>query len=554
MVILGVADNHDAAAALVVDGRLVAAASQERFDRRKNSGRFPWDAIDACLARAGLAPAEVDRVAVGTGFTPPWLVRRFPGTRRDDVVGHGQMTWLLHAYVLYQVGLQRAGLAGIETRACQRVLAPRLHARGFTRAGLAILDHHTCHAESAWRTQPRERCLVLTTDAMGDGLTATASVGGPEGLRRVASQSGLAAVNMFYSRVTEHLGFTPLRHEGKVTGLAAYAEPPEALLAHLRGKLRVEGGRFVRESYALPVDRAFYRGLDRWSREEVAAGAQRVLEEAVLAWVTHQVRQTGVSDVALAGGLYGNVKLNQRIAALPEVSSLWVFPNMGDGGLAAGAALLAAGAPPARLDHVFLGPAYGEDALADALRGLSATRPEDPVRAVADRLAAGKVAARFAGAMEYGPRALGNRSILARPDDPAINATLNTRLRRSEFMPFAPVMRAEDAPALLVGHDKAPEAARFMTVCFPATDRLRRLAPAAVHVDGTVRPQVIHERDSEMYRLLGLLGERTGSPVLVNTSFNMHEEPIVNTPHDAVRAWSDGQLDVLWMGPFLLER
>jgi carbamoyltransferase len=366
----------------------------------------------------------------------------------------------------------------------------------------------------------------------------------------VAAQSGLAAVNTFYSRVTEHLGFTPLRHEGKVTGLAAYATAPEALLAHLRTKLRVEDGRFVRENYALPVDRGFFRALDRWSREEVAAGAQQVLEEAVVAWVRHRVTQTGVSDVSLAGGLYGNVKLNQRIAAMPEVSSLWVFPNMGDGGLATGAALLSAGATPRALEDVFLGPAYDEAAMGDALRGLGATRPADAVAEVAARLAAGEVVARFSGAMEYGPRALGNRSILARPDDPAINATLNARLRRSEFMPFAPMIRAEDAPALLRGFEKAPDAARFMTVCFDGTDTLKRLAPAAVHVDGTVRPQVIHPRDTELYRLLTLVPGH----VLLNTSFNLHEEPIVCTPADAVRAWAEGRLDALWMGPFLVSR
>lgn len=552
MRVLGIADNHDAACALVVDGRLVGAASQERYDRIKNSGHFPWAAIEDVLGLAGLRPADVDAVAFGTTFTPPWLVRRFPRLRPEEAVGHGQFTYLLNLYVQYQSALQRAGAVGVERASNRRLLTRRLAERGF-RAPVTLLDHHTAHAESAWRTQPRHRCLVFTADAMGDGLTATVSLGGPEGLRRIASQSGFAALNTCYSRVTEWLGFTPLRHEGKVTGLAALAAPPPPLLAHFRRQLRCEGGRFNRTNYLLPQspgDR-FYRELARWRREEVAAAVQAVVEEAVSAWVAWHVRATGVADIALAGGLFGNVKLNQRLAGLPEVRSLWVFPNMGDGGLAAGAALVVAGVAPHRLPHVLLGPAPVLDGPPDP----RATRPADLVGAVVDRLVAGRVVARCDGPMEYGPRALGNRSILVRPDDPSINTTLNARLRRSDFMPFAPMVRAEDAPSLFVGYPRAADAARFMTVCFDCTDRMRRLAPATVHVDGTARPQVVHaDEQPALHAILTAFHARTGIPALVNTSFNLHEEPIVRTTEDALRAFREGRLDSLVVGPFLLDR
>lgn len=555
MRVLGIADNHDAAAAVVVDGRLVAAASEERYDRQKNSGRFPWSAIDACLSRAGLAAGEVDRVVFGTTFTPPWVVRRFAALRPDEGVGHGQFTPLLNAYILYQSVMQRSGAVGLERSASTRLLTERLATRGFV-APVELYDHHTCHAWSAWATQPEPGCLVLTADAMGDGLTCTVSVGGHDGPRRVASQSGFAALNTCYSRVTEWLGFTPLRHEGKVTGLAAYVPPPPALLDHFRGQLRCVDGRFTRQNYLLPQrkDDRFYRELGRWSREEVAAAVQAVVEEAVCAWVRWHVRATGRGSLALAGGLFGNVKLNQRIAELPEVRSVWVFPNMGDGGLCVGAALRAAGARPSRLPHVFLGSEADEPAMRRALGDRPRLRPADVDEAVVDRLVAGRVVARFDGAMEFGPRALGNRSILVRPDDPAINDTLNRRLRRSEFMPFAPMVRAEDAPELLVGWDRARDTSRYMTMCFTVTERMRRGAPAAVHVDGTARPQVVHAGESPaLHRLLTAVGERTGVPVLVNTSFNLHEEPIVCTPGDALRAFDEGRLDTLQLGPYLLD-
>lgn len=555
MRVLGIADNHDAAAAVVVDGRLVAAASEERFDRRKNSGRFPWAAIDDVLARAGLRPGDLDRVVLGTTFTPPWVVRRFSWLRPEEGVGHGQFTPLLNAYIVYQSVMRRLGGVELERRASTRLLRRRLAERGFS-APLALYDHHTCHAWSAWATQTETDCLVLTADAMGDGLTCTVSVGEPGGPRRIAAQSGFAALNTCYSRVTEWLGFTPLRHEGKVTGLAAFAPPPPALLEHFRGQLRCVEGRFVRQNYLLPQRKndRFYRELGRWSREEVAAAVQAVVEEAVCAWVRWHARATGRSTVALAGGLFGNVKLNQRVAELPEVRSVWVFPNMGDGGLCAGAALRAAAARPHRLPHVFLGSEVDEAAIRAALGTRPWLRPEDVEAAVVDRLVAGKVVARFDGPMEYGPRALGNRSILVRPDDPGINHSLNRRLRRSEFMPFAPMIRAEDAPELLVGWERAREAARFMTVCFPVTPRLRRMAPAAVHVDGTVRPQVVHAEELPvLHRILSRVGERTGVPVLVNTSFNLHEEPIVRTPEEALRAFDEGRLDCLQLGPYVLD-
>ena len=558
MLVLGIADNHDSGAAVYLDGRLVSAVNQERVDRVKNSGAFPWGAIDAALEVAGASERDVDRIVIGSGFTPSAALRAFPD-QHASAREQGQFSPLLHAYVVYQSALRATGLHTIELDACREILKRRLKARPFGTAEVEIMDHHRVHAEAAYRTQGRPRALLLTVDAMGDGTSVTVSEAKDGQIDRIYRQSGLSAINTFYSRVTEFLGFTANRHEGKVTGLAAFVEPPPPLLEHLRGRLSFRGPGFSRVSLrrAERRDDPFWVALEQWSREEIAAAAQRVFEEAVTAFVRYWIERTGLRDVAVAGGAFANVKLNQRIAEMPEVDSLWVLPHMGDGGLAVGAVLAAVAARPEPLQTAYLGPAFTDQQhyKALSLADLPRVNQQGSVDRVVDLLCAGKVVARFDGAMEWGPRALGNRSILVRPDDPTVNTWLNDRLQRTEFMPFAPIVRSEDAPRYFNGLDKAPEAARFMTVCLEATQRFRVDCPGAVHVDGTARPQVLHYHENPvLYRVLEAVGQRTGVPVLINTSFNIHEEPIVCTPGDAARAWKKAKLDALWLGEYLVER
>jgi carbamoyltransferase len=564
MIVLGVADNHDAGAALVIEGRPVAAVNQERVSRVKNAGGFPRGAIDATLAAAGVRPGDVDRVVFGTAFTPSLALRALPGwhaERRHD----GQFSPLLHAYIVYQSALQKSGLHALEIDACKALLRRKLRDMRFDAADVRMMDHHEAHAQGAYRTSGMADALVLTVDGMGDGTSATAWLGQGGELLPLWRQSGLACINTFYSRVTELLGFTPIRHEGKVTGLAALAEPPPALLAHLRQRIAFDGAAFRRMDPLRPdrADDPWWAELRRWPREELAAAAQRVLEEVVCAFVQRWCRQTGQRQVAVAGGAFANVRLNQRVAELPEVDALWVCPHMGDGGLALGAALGSVGAAPDHLPHVFLGPEFSARDLVKALgRGglrfdeAGATTSPGGVRGDVERVAAlltaGKVVGRFDGRMEWGPRALGHRSVLAAASDPGVTGLLNERLRRSDFMPFAPLVREEDALRFFPGIGPVRDAARFMTVCADASPELRRLAPAGVHVDGTARPQLVSaEVLPELHALLGRMDALTGAPVLLNTSFNLHEEPIVCTPSDAVRATVEAGLEALWIGPYV---
>ncbi|MCC6156801.1 MAG: carbamoyltransferase [Deltaproteobacteria bacterium] len=557
MNILGISDNHGSGAALVRNGRLVAAVNEERIDREKNSLAFPWGAIDEVLRMEGLAPRDIDLVVVGSVFTPIFFLRLLRPFHQFIKRRASQFGLLFDLYIYYQILVRNSRLATrIET-----LLSRALFGRQFTKRGFAceihLLDHHTAHAYSAFLTSPFEHATVITADAMGDGVSVTVGIAREGRIERIWAQDGRSAFNPYYSRVTELLGFVPNRHEGKVTGLAAYGDA-EVLRSDFERAAHFRGPGFNSFRFWHPGLKhyGFFGRIGHYSRELIAAGCQRNLEVQMGAFVDHWVRKTGVPDVVLAGGIFENVKLNQRIHELDTVRAVYIFPNMSDGGLGAGAALAFGANRPRPVDTMYLGPAYDRDRIerAAAASGLVVERPEDRPDHVADLLAAGHVIARFDGAMEYGPRALGNRSILYRPDDPKVNDWLNERLRRTEFMPFAPVVRRERAADCFVGVDGAEFTARFMNICFDCTDLMKRLCPGVVHVDGTARPQILtREENPAYYDLLQRFEEKTGLPALINTSFNMHEEPIVMTPEDAVRAFVAARLPYLVLGHLVVK-
>ena len=557
MIVLGISDNHDSGAAIVKDGALVAAVNQERIDRVKGSSAFPFDAIDEVMRISGVKTGEVDHIAVGTGFTPSAILRAAPAFHRNAKVG-GQFSPLLHGYILYQSAIRATNTQDFELSICKRIIRHKLKSRRLQNVPITLTDHHTAHSEGAYRTQQHDRCLVFTLDAMGDGTTATVSLGQDGQLSQIWRQNGLASVNTFYSRVTQKLGFIANRHEGKVTGMAALATAPIDLVKEMTSLVYFRGDGF---SSVSPIKVAhqndsFWSKLDSYTREEVAASAQLVLEEAVTKWIGHWVKKAKCADIALSGGLFANVKLNQRIAAISTVRSLWVMPHMGDGGLAAGAAMAIGNVKPSLLDTALLGPEYSVRDMYMAIgRGeLPQEKPLDPAMRAAQVIADGGVVGCFQGQMEWGPRALGARSIIASPKDSTINDTLNKRLSRSEFMPFAPIIRAEDSDKYLASNTVAFNSSRFMTVSMDATQQLRQDAPAAVHVDNTARPQLVDMTNSpHLYQLLCALEQLGQPPVAINTSFNLHEEPIVCTPSDAVRAFKKASLEALWMGPFFVE-
>ncbi len=575
MYILGIhTGSHDASACLFRDFELIAAVSLERLTRRKNDGvhagrPMPDAAIDEVLAVGGVTRAEVDVVAASRALFPASLytITGLPALALalDRLRGKGKPLLLVDRMMRKQRTLD-AGLVFDGARF--------LAENGFSRARLHFYNHHLAHALAAYFHAPAEFALLHTADGGGDGVAYSARLGSPSGLQDLfGGDEGLLgpkradSVGLMFAGFTQALGFIANRHEGKLVGLAGHGAPVAAdrIESHFRvepdGQIRAgfRSNRAIAETAA-----AICAGL---SREDAAASVQEATERLMSASLRRLVERHGARRLAVAGGVYANVKMNRRI--FEEVAEeLFVFPAMGDDGLPVGGALdflmqergypewFAARRP---LRHVFWGRDHHADPEALARGRADVTlRPEEDealVAAVVEALGQGKAVALHEGRMEFGPRALGARSILASPVRRDINDSLNARLSRSEFMPFAPVALAEAADEVF---DLAPgmrAAARFMTITCNVKQAWRERIPAVVHVDGSARPQLIEREPRTLYRrILERWREATGLPVLVNTSFNVHEEPIIDTPEQALAALAQNRVDLLVVAGRLFAR
>jgi carbamoyltransferase len=370
-------------------------------------------------------------------------------------------------------------------------------------------------------------------------------------LTRTLKETGLASA---YGYATVACGFRMLRHEGKLTGLAAYGEPKlsEEMAAQFR--FDDKSGLIETDFRNWAAMREKFLGLCRGhDRETIAASIQKVAEDFTVQSVRHWLDRTGARKLAMAGGLFANVRLNRLLAETLPLDEVFVFPAMGDEGLSVGAALTFLHARDGnetwlrhrhRLDNVYLGQNYDgriDDVLSSAGMRRLAGRP---VETAVDLIRAGKAGAIYTGRMEFGPRALGARSIIASPHDHAINDLLNKRLDRSEFMPFAPFVLEEDAARVFEITDVNRYAAHFMTITCGVRPEWRARIPAVVHVDGTARPQIVRGDENPLFAaILRRFRDQTELPVLINTSFNVHEEPIVNRPEECLQALSDGRVD-----------
>lgn len=565
MLILGLnEDLFDAGVTLCEDGKVIFAANEERYTRRKNEGGFPHLSLQAMLAYTGASLADIDSVYVAGHRTPPLPVRIIPRLhaclfdikrKKGDTTSKRLLDRIVGAS-----RLQGEAEAHQPSAIASRLL-PRL-TRGILRGlradtRIEHVEHHLAHAAGAWGLSGYDRALCLTADGMGDGLSFTVSrCSIADGIQRLWCAPASSSLGLYFEALTEALGFVPCRDEGKLTGLAAHGDP------HAIDR----PNPFVWDNESLifrgPYGRAAVRDFRALltagrTREDVCAWAQYLLEHTVLAVARRYLRTTGETHLVLAGGIFGNVKLNQRLQELNEVERIFVCPNMGDGGLGLGAVMLGNDVPARRLEHVFWGEGYSEGAMRDAVeaRNLPYREEGDMPGAIAALLAEGRIVARFDGRMEWGPRALGNRSILADPSDRAVVERLNAALHRNDFMPFAPAMLGRAADVYLEASQAGADAARFMTTCFPCTPAMKERFPAVVHVDGTARAQCVHERENPAFHaILCACESMLGAGVVLNTSFNIHEEPIVRTPTEAVRAFETSGIDHLAIGNYIVSR
>ena len=597
MRILGLsAFYHDSAAALVDGGRIVAAAQEERFTRRKHDAGYPANAVAWCLDEAGMTPADVDRVAF---YDKPFLKFERLLETYVAVAPRGFRSFRLAAPIwikekLFQKDLLRRKL---------RALDPDVD----WPARLLFTEHHQSHAASAFYPSPFRDAAVLTMDGVGEWATTSAAIGRGADLQVIREIHFPHSLGLLYSAFTCYLGFKVNSGEYKVMGLAPYGEPTHVstILDHLidlkpDGTFRLDLDYFDYCTGLTMTNGRFDALFGGPPREpeapltgrhmDVAASVQAVVEEAVLRLTRSLRAETGIPRLCLAGGVALNCVANGKVLRDGRFDDLWVQPAAGDAGGALGAALaashglfgeprVAGGAPTDAGDAMqgaLLGPAFGPAAVRAALDDAGAryeTLPDEALLdAAADALAAGKAVGWFQGRMEFGPRALGNRSILADPRSPAMQRTLNLKVKfRESFRPFAPsVPRADvadwfeldrDSPYMLLVAGVQPARRLPETEADRARSGLDRLdvprseIPAVTHVDGSARVQTVDRETNPRYHaLLEAFRSRTGCPVLVNTSFNVRGEPIVCTPADAFRCFMGTDLDCLAVGPCFLRK
>lgn len=574
MLVLGIGDHVSCGSALVEDGRVVSAITDERLIREKMAFGVPRESIKKQIEMFNLSPDNIDLVAIGTknqhlidgyiDFKDGWfgLQRgRFKQILFELAADVSTYRPLLPSIDKLYYALREPAFRRRRAR-LQEILRNEFEIR----CPIQFIEHHFCHIASAYYTSGYRSATVFSVDGGGDGKSGIVYDVVDGRFTHLKDISSFDSLGNFYSYITQICGFKGGKHEGKITGMAAYGEPN--YLPILQELIRYEDGGFKNIGHVFfssALEELQRRLPEDFSHKDLAASVQTLAEDMVVELVRHWLAITGQRNVALAGGVMANVRINQRVHLIPEVSSVFVHPGMSDEGIPVGAAL--AGyydvsgdvyepetARP--MDHVYLGPEYDDAAIEQEIAdsGLQATYHDQIESAIAGLLAQGAVVARFNGRMEYGPRALGNRSILYRPDDPSVLYWLNDALQRTEFMPFAPVVLADAARECFVDLDGIENTARFMTITCFCTEWMAEHCPGVVHVDGTARPQLVSEPDNpSMYRILDEYRRITGLPCLINTSFNMHEEPIVCSPADALRAFKLGHLDYLAMGNWLLE-
>ena len=562
MNILGISFLSDASAAVIVDGKLVSAISEERLNRRKLWYGFPEEAIDHALHIAGLELSDIDYISTH-GLTP----------EEPDVAYYEYKKKLINESNLTDK-LKQKRIAFIEhrfeheTRVIKQRTPNYLATVERLNRPVKLYTHHHAHAASAFYGSGWEQCLAVTLDGWGEDGSGTVweckkTEAYEDSMNCLSINSTLDSLGYFYGSITKTLGFIPHRHEGKVLGLAAYCENPRSYdvirsmvdvnLEKLNFIGRVEKGLYIPHFDNLELQPL----IRKYGRNDIAAAVQKTLEEVVCLLISSLNKRA--EKVVLAGGVFANVKLNQKISELDNVEEVYVFPNMGDGGLAVGAAWLAhhelTDAYPDALETMYLGSEIEDDTILDVLSasGLKYKKYDDIHKKIAELLADGNVVARCSGRMEFGPRALGHRSILYEASDPEVNTWLNEKLNRSEFMPFAPATLEVHADDYYFNLKKGVMPAKYMAMTFKCKEKMIKEAPAAVHVDKTARPQIINDKDHpDFHGILTEYHKITGLSNLINTSFNMHEEPIVCSAMDAIRAFTDGNLPFLALEDYLV--
>ncbi len=558
MLILGIVNEEVSGACLVKDNKIVAAASEERFTRIKNDSSWPSQSIEYVLRQENIELSDIDYVSYGWSgdFNSKKHLLMFFDRVVEEVRNNPQQIETFRKRVEIEMRRDEEIRGYFLNFICKNNLSSKT----------VFFDHHECHAIGAFSCSPFSRSLVLTADGRGDYQSFSVSVFNGSKYQVIHRSSSIDSLGFFYARITGLLGFKVNRHEGKITGLAAYGDPTtylplmEKMISYKDGRIISHIGPYYRPWLHDPVfSDELKQIISKAKREDIAAAAQKHLEYIVTSMAKYYLNKTGMNNVCMAGGVFANVSLNKKVFDILQVENVFIQPHMSDGGLALGAAVAAVyqlTGEKVQTDTMFLGPEYKDEEIAYHLNDdefivkklqSNESKIDSAINAIKDN----KVVGWFQGRMEHGPRALCHRSILYHCNDSSVNNWLNERLQRTEFMPFAPATAIEIADKCYKNWSSDHVSSYYMTITYDCTEEMIKNCPAAVHVDRTARPQIVSaQTEPTVHKLLLKWYEETGGLSLINTSFNKHEEPIVCSPLDAILALRENMVDVLIIGSF----
>ncbi|MDE1850434.1 MAG: hypothetical protein KGH54_01410 [Candidatus Micrarchaeota archaeon] len=561
MYVLGLWDGHDSGAALLEDGKIIFAANEERYTKRKLEIKFPYNSIRAALEYAKIKPTDVEIVAFSTTSFTKTLERILPYTKeyyytfRRRKMLRPALTDLRH-FLKYE--MTSVGVLPLCGTISKRIIASQLDSMGFDGYRLYAVDHHTAHAATAAFASGFDRALVITLDGLGDGLSGSISTLEKGKLQRHKAISAGNSLGIFYEQVTNIVGMRELEDEGKVMAMADFSFPFGFEKNRLRDFFTVDGTDIIAK-YG-PVSQ--YNMLSRiaWSmpREQFAYMAQQLTEKVLTEFTGNAIDQFGIGNVAFAGGIFSNVKANMKIKDLKKLRNWFVFPHMGDGGLAMGAAMytnyIENGISGYRMEDAYLGNEFSEQQIKNALRkerNLHFEQVSDPGRHAGELINKNNYLFWFQGRMEYGPRAMGNRSILANAGDEEVKERLNLHVKQREwYQPFAPAVLRDDASRLFEG---LKGDGRFMTMVYKVRKECKDAMKSVIHVDMTARPQILENRNVQYENIMKEVRKKAGYGVVLNTSFNIHGMPIVLTPEDAIDTMKRTSTRYMFLGDFFVE-
>lgn len=561
MLVLGVWDGHDAGACIVEDGRIKVAINEERLTRRKLDIGFPVYSIKACLRYMKLRPENINHIACCSSQFSRVLARSLPFLdknfynfrRRAKKKPRFEKSRRLVKYRMTEIGSN-----DMLKKMSNYQLTKKLNSMGFRDYKLHVVDHHTAHAASAALCSGFKKALCITLDGVGDGLSGTVNVFDNGEIQRLSSMSGRDSIGMMYEQVTTLLGMRELEDEGKTMCVADYSYHIPDEKNRMIDFFTVKGIDIKSKYSTNKRFNVLENILWNTRRENFAYMAQIVLEKNMTQLFANAVDQTGLKNVCWSGGVASNIKANRIVRLESGLKEWFVFPHMGDGGLAVGAALYVdnqiTGSSGYRLENAYLGVEFGAEEVEDELKRHDNIRFEerkDVAKLAGTIVSRGNFLFWFQGRMELGPRALGNRSVVAHAGSAEIKNKLNLLVKKRDwFQPFCPSLIDEDANKIFEDYDR-PD--RFMTMGYMTREKIRDRVKSVIHVDGSSRPQMVGDENEKYRDLIKQVKRRDGYGIILNTSFNIHGEPIVCSPRDAIDTMVRTKTKYMVLGNFFVE-